>query len=61
MPYHRFKVGQTVVAHSGGLNEVMPRGPLVIVRLLPLVNDKPQYVVRSTVDSHERVVLEGQN
>jgi hypothetical protein len=60
MPYHRFMVGQTVVAHSGGFDKVLPRGPLVVVRLLPLVNDEPQYIVRSAVDGHERAVLEGQ-
>jgi hypothetical protein len=37
MPYHRFKVGQTIVAPSGGPHAVIPRGPHVIVRLLPLV------------------------
>jgi len=35
MPYHRFKVGQTVVAPSGVRYALTPRGPYVIVRLLP--------------------------
>jgi hypothetical protein len=60
MPYHRFKVGQTVAAYSGGLSGVRRRGPLLIVRLLPLVDDEPPYIVRSTEDGLERVVLEGQ-
>jgi hypothetical protein len=60
MPYHRFKVGQTVVAPSGGPGEVIPRGPLVIVRLLPLVDGEPQYRVRSEADGHDRVVPERQ-
>jgi hypothetical protein len=60
MPYHSFKVGQTVVAPFGGPHVYMPHGPFVIVRLLPLVGDQPQYRVRSTVDGHERVVTEQQ-
>jgi hypothetical protein len=35
VPYHRFKVGQTVVAPSGGPGGYIPRGLHVIVRLLP--------------------------
>jgi hypothetical protein len=38
MPYHRFKVGQTVVAPSEGRDLHIPRGPLVVVRLLPLAD-----------------------
>ena len=34
MPYHRFKVGQTVVAPSEGRDLHISRGPLVVVRLL---------------------------
>jgi hypothetical protein len=60
MPYHWFKVGQTVVAPSGGPGAVIPRGPLVVVRLLPFVGGEPQYRVLSKVDGHERVILEKQ-
>ena len=60
MPYHRFKVGQTVVAPSGGPHALISRGPYVVLRLLPLVDDQPQYRVRSTVDGHERVLTEQQ-
>jgi hypothetical protein len=60
MPYHRFKVEQTVVAPSGGPGAVIPRGPLVIVRLLPVVDGDPQYRVLSKIDGHERVVSERQ-
>jgi hypothetical protein len=60
MPRHRFKVGQMVVAPSGGRDALIPRGPQVIVRLLPLVGRDPQYQVHSTVDGHDRVVLESQ-
>jgi len=35
MPYHRFKVGQKVVAPPGVRDALIPRGPYVIIRLLP--------------------------
>jgi hypothetical protein len=60
MPYHRFKVGQTVVAPFGGPDALIPRGPHVIVRLLPLAGREPQYRVRSSADGLERMVLESQ-
>jgi hypothetical protein len=60
MPYHRFKVGQTIEAPSGGPHAVIPRGPHVIVRLLPLVDGDPQYRVRSSADGLDRVVRESQ-
>jgi hypothetical protein len=60
MPYHRFKVGQIVVAPFGGPDTLIPRGPHVIVRLLPLVGNEPQYRIRSDIDSLERVLLESQ-
>ena len=60
MPYHRFKVGQMVVAPSEGRDLHIPRGPLVVVRLLPLADGEPQYRVRSELDGLDRVVREGQ-
>jgi hypothetical protein len=60
MPYHRFKVGQTVVAPSEGRDPHIPRGPLVVVRLLPLADGEPQYRVRSELDGLDRVVRESQ-
>ena len=60
MPYHRFKVGQTVVAPSGVRDALVPRGPYLIVRLLPLIDDEPHYRVKSAVDGHERALLESQ-
>jgi hypothetical protein len=59
MVHHRYKVGQTVVAASGR-DALLPSGPYVIVRLLPPVGREPHYRVRSTVDGHERALLEGQ-
>ena len=58
MPYHRFKVGQTVYAPPGGLDALIPHGPFVIVRLLPLVDGEPHYRVRGTLDGREWAVLE---
>jgi hypothetical protein len=60
MPYHRFKVGQIVVAPLGGPDTLIPRGPHAIVRLLPLAGKEPQYRIRSDADGLERVVLENQ-
>jgi hypothetical protein len=60
MPYHRFKVGQIVVAPFGGPDAVIPRGPHVIVRLLPLAGSEPQYRIRSSADGLERAALESQ-
>ena len=60
MPYHHFKVGQTVVAPSGVRDALIPRGPYVIVRLLPPIDDEPHYRVKSAADGHERALLESQ-
>jgi hypothetical protein len=37
-----------------------PPGPLVIVRLLPLLRGEPRYRVISTIDGYQRVMLESQ-
>jgi hypothetical protein len=60
VPYHRFKVGQTVAAPSGGPHALIPRGVHVIVRLLPLDAGDPQYRILSKVDGLVRVVRESQ-
>ena len=60
MPYHRFQVGQTIVAPSGVRDALIPPGPYVIVRLLPPVGDAPHYRVKSVADGHERALLEAQ-
>ena len=42
MPYHRFKVGQAVApVGRTGVQQHIPHGPLVVVRLLPLVDGQP--------------------
>ena len=60
MPYHRYKVGQTVEAPSGGSHALIPRGPHIIVRLMPLAAGQPQYRIRSTADGVNRMVAEDQ-
>ncbi len=55
MPHHRFKLGQTVVAHAPGI----PEGPYTIVRLLPLVGKDPSYQGKSD-DGVVRALLESQ-
>lgn len=57
---HRFRVGQTVLVPSGGPQGVIPLGPYVILRLLPIEDGEPHYRVRSSIDGHERALLEGQ-
>ena len=60
MPAHRFRVGQTVVVLWSGPQVGIPLGPYVIVRLLPVEFGEPHYRVRSSVDGHERALLESQ-
>ena len=60
VPYHRFKVGQTVAAPSGGPHALIPRGVHLILRLLPRYDGEAQYRILSKIDGHERVVLESQ-
>jgi hypothetical protein len=43
-----------------GPQEAIPPGPYVIVRLLPLVDAEPHYRAKSSVDGHERALLESQ-
>jgi hypothetical protein len=58
---HRFRVGQTVVVPSSGRPKgAIPPGPYIIVRLLPVEGGEPYYRVRSSVDGHERALLENQ-
>ena len=60
MPAHRFRVGQTVVVPWSGSQVGIPLGPYVIVRLLPMEDGEPHYRVRSSIDGHERALLESQ-
>jgi len=56
MPYHRFKIGQTVAMPS----PVASPEPCTIIRLLPLVGNEPLYRVRSMLDGQEKALPEGQ-
>ena len=58
MPRHRFEVGQKVVAPVAGPQSLVPPGPYVVVRLLPIQDGEPGYHVRSEVDGHERSLME---
>ena len=60
MPRHRFEVGQKVMAPGAGPHALIPRGPYVVVRLLPIQDGDPGYRVRSEVDGHERALIESQ-
>ena len=56
MPYHRLKIGQTVIMPT----QAASSEPCMIVRLLPPAGDEPVYRVRSMLDGQERVLPEGQ-
>jgi hypothetical protein len=58
MAAHKFKVGQLVTLHSKRHGVWAER--FEVVRLLPPENGYFQYRVKSTRDSHERVVLESE-
>ena len=58
MAAHKFKVGQVVTLHSKRHGVWAER--FEVVRLLPPANADFQYLVKSTRDGHERVVLEGE-
>ncbi len=62
MPRHRFRIGQSVVAHGPAI----PPGPYKIIRLLPLVEKEAHYqgkssngIVRALLESQIRPVPEG--
>jgi hypothetical protein len=55
MSHHRFKPGQTVMAHAPGV----PVGPYVIIRLLRPVGNDPHYQGRSDAGTI-RALLESQ-
>ena len=56
MPYHRFKIAQTVTS----LAPDIPPGPFVILRLLPQIDSEPQYRLISMIDGHQRTMPESQ-
>jgi hypothetical protein len=60
MPAHRLRFGQTVAVPWSGRQVGVPLGPYMIVRLLPIEDGEPHYRVRSSIDGHERALLESQ-
>jgi len=59
MASHKFKAGQTVAVAPRRYD---PRlgGSFKVVRILPTERGNNQYHIRSVVDGHERVVMEGE-
>jgi len=54
MAYHRFRIGERVVALAFGV----PPGPYEITRVLPLVDGGPFYRGKSVADGRERALSE---
>ena len=59
MTAHKFKAGQSVTLIASRLR-AMPKGRFRVVRLLPAERGINQYRIQSTIDGHERVVMEGE-
>ena len=56
MPYHRFKIYQTVVPST----PTVPSGRYIILQLVPIGDAGPRYRIRRIADGSESLVLEGQ-
>jgi hypothetical protein len=56
LSYHRFKIAQTVALLA---SDISP-SPFMVVRLLQPVGGEPRYRVDSTIDGHQRTVMESQ-
>ena len=60
MPGHKFKVGQTLLFSPNIFEGSARKGSYTVVRLLPAEAGANQYRIKSSLDGHERVVLEHQ-
>ncbi|MBN8889405.1 MAG: hypothetical protein BGP12_04675 [Rhodospirillales bacterium 70-18] len=60
MALHKFAVGERVAFTPGRHDGNVPRGAYTVTRLLPVEGGEQQYRVKSTGDTHERVVRESQ-
>ena len=60
MVKHKYATGDRVEIMLDKKNPNMRPGLYTVVRALPLVGHGPQYRVKHPLDSHERVVDEGQ-
>jgi hypothetical protein len=56
MPYHRFKIDQTVVPSA----PTVPSGRYSILQLMPIRDSGPRYQIRPIADAFESWVLEEQ-
>ena len=59
MASHKFKAGQTVAVAPRRYDPKIG-GSFKVVRILPAERGYNQYRVRSVLDGHERVVMEGE-
>lgn len=57
---HRFKVGQFVEFAPGRVGLPASSGKYTIIRLLPFQDGQPQYRIKSTSETFERVASESQ-
>ncbi|HUZ73679.1 MAG TPA: hypothetical protein VMU87_11890 [Stellaceae bacterium] len=55
---HKFKLGQSVEYVASDLRP-KPLGSFVIVRAMPSERGVRQYRIKSAIDGHERVAMEG--
>lgn len=60
MVQHRFKVGQFVDFSAGKIGIPASSSKYTIVRLLPLEDGQPQYRIKSSSETFERVASESQ-
>jgi hypothetical protein len=59
MKARKYRNGQTVTM-TPSRARAAPKGRFEIVRLMPIEHGNYQYRIRSVMDGHERVVLEGE-
>ena len=56
---HKFKVGQSVQLVNNE-QRLKPLGTFEVVRVMPTEHGHKQYRIRSLLDGHERVAMEGE-
>ena len=59
MPAYRFKVGDLVVM-ARAPSAYAATGPCEVVRILPAVDDEPQYRIKGAQEDYERMVKESE-
>lgn len=60
MVQHRFKVGQFVDFAPGRISLPASSGKYTIVKLMPYQDGQPQYRIKSSAETFERVAAESQ-